>query len=36
MLVDKRVDKDAIVQVAGQVYEELRAWCEAHPKLKPR
>lgn len=32
MLVDKRVNKDAIVQMAGQTFEELRAWCEAHPR----
>jgi DNA-directed RNA polymerase subunit RPC12/RpoP len=31
MLVSKRADRDDIAQAADQVFEELQAWCEAHP-----
>ena len=31
MLVSKRADRDEVTQAAGQVFEELQAWCEAHP-----
>ncbi len=29
--MSKRADKESITQAAGQVFEELQAWCEAHP-----
>lgn len=27
----KQADRDAISELAGQAYEELQAWCKAHP-----
>lgn len=29
--MSKEGDKDAVARLAGQVYEELQAWCQAHP-----
>lgn len=29
--MSREADRDDITQTAGQVYEELRGWCEAHP-----
>jgi len=29
--VGKQADREAIVQMAGQVFVELQAWCQAHP-----
>ncbi len=29
--MSKQADRDSITQAAGQVFEELQAWCETHP-----
>jgi uncharacterized protein with PIN domain len=31
VLVGKQADREAIAQMAGQTFEELQAWCQAHP-----
>jgi Zn finger protein HypA/HybF involved in hydrogenase expression len=30
--MSKQEGRDAVAQSAGQVYEELQVWCEAHPR----
>jgi hypothetical protein len=29
--MSRQADRDEVTKAAGQVYEELEAWCEAHP-----
>jgi hypothetical protein len=31
MPMSKQADRDEVTRAAGQVFEELEAWCEAHP-----
>jgi hypothetical protein len=31
MPMGKQADRDEVTRAAGQVYEELEAWCAAHP-----
>ena len=31
MLMSKQADRDSVTQLAREVFEQLQAWCEAHP-----